>query len=185
MKIKFLVTAIGLFFLSCSPPLHYYRQDGEEFTRVKKVAVMPFRNITSRREAGKIITNLFVHELVINGAYQVEEMGNIWEFFIRQRIRKKGEVDLITIKMLGSQLGVDAVIFGVVEEYYQEEGRRGEISPQVGLSIRMVEVTNGKILWKCRHQRSGDEYIIVLDLGKVSTVTQLAQKVIREMLATL
>lgn len=152
---------------------------------IRKVAVLPFQNTTNHREAGEIVTDLFVQELFNTGMLIVEDRGNIQEFFIRQRIRKKGEVDLDTIKMLGMQLQVDGVILGIVEEYYQEVGTRGESSPKIGLSVRMLNTKTGKIVWKCHHEKTGDDYIIILNWGKVRTVNLLAQKVIREMIATM
>lgn len=184
-KLKPLVIIVSLFFLSCSSPIHYYLRDGEEISRIKKVAILPFKNITVRRNAGRIITNLFATELFNSGLCQIVEIGNIREFFIQQRIRKKAEVDLDTIKILGIQFGLDAVILGVVEEYYQEGGGMRETNPRVSLSAQILDTKTGKILWKCHHRKTGDDYIILLDWGKVRTVTLLAQKVIQEMIATI
>lgn len=184
MRIKLIFNTI-IILLSCTSSPHSYLREGRELSQVKKVAVLPFKNITDHREAGKIITNMFVQKLFNSNIYSVEEMGNIRDFFVRQRIREKGEVDLDTISMLGAQLGTDAVILGTVEEYYQKGGGRGETSPKVGLSVRMLSIKTGAILWKCHHQRSGDDYIIVLDWGKVRTANLLALKVIGEIISTL
>jgi len=152
---------------------------------VKKVAVLPFRNISPRKEAGKIITNLFTQELFKSGAFNVVETGNTRDFFVRQRIRKTGEIDLDTIQMMGVQLGLDAVFLGIVEEYYQQEGGKNGISPQVALSVRMINTKTGKIMWKCFHKKNGDDYIFILDWGRISTCTVLAEKVIHEMILTI
>ena len=185
MNLKPAVIILSLFFLSCSSPIHYYLSEEEEIPRIKKVAILPFKNITTRRNAGRIITSLFANELFNSGLFQVVETGNIREFFIQQRIRKKGEISLDTIRILGIQFGIDAVILGVVEEYYQEEGNMGEIGPRVSLSSQILDAKTGKILWKCHHGKTGDDYIILLDWGKVRAVSLLAQKVIQEMIATL
>ncbi len=184
MRVIFLIIPVILLF-SCSSSPRFYLRDKEQFPGIKKVAVLPFRNITDRMEAGKIMTNVFVQELFNSKIYSVEEMGNIREFFIRQRIREKGEIDRDIISMMGEQLGLDAVFLGTVEEYYQEAKGGGESTPKVGLSVRMLSAKNGMILWKCYHHRKGDDYIIVLDLGKVRTVNLLAKKVTREMIATI
>ena len=171
--------------LGCASPLYVYRREGREISRIRKVAVLNFRNITDRRKAGKIITNLFVQELFNSNLYGVEEIGNVREFLVRHRIRESGEIDVGTLEMMGAQLGVDALVMGTVEEYYQDAGTREGMSPRFSLSVRMIDTRTGKILWKCRGRRSGDDSIILLDWGKVRTVISLAQKVIREMIATL
>ena len=152
---------------------------------MQKVAILPFRNITNQRGAGKIITNLFVMELVASKLYQVEEMGNIREFFIRQRIRERGELDLDTLKMLGRQLKAERVIMGMVHEYSRQVPGMSESSPTVSLSARMLDPETGEIIWKCQHERKGDDYIVALDWGKVRTTNLLAKKIIQEMIYTM
>ena len=184
MKPKHLIIPV-IFLLSCSSSPHFFLRESEKFPLIKKVAVLPFKNITNRSEAGKVITNIFIHELFNRNIYNIEEMGIIRNFFVRQRIRTKGEIDLDTVSMLGGQLGIDAVFLGVVEEYYQEAAGKGVISPKIGLSVRMLSAKDGAILWKCYHHREGDDYIIILNLGKVRSIDLLAQKMIREMIDTI
>ena len=71
-----------IFLLSCSSNLHFYLRKGEGPHKVKKVAVLPFKNISDRREAGKIISNIFIQELFNSAMYSVEDMGNIRDFFV-------------------------------------------------------------------------------------------------------
>ncbi|MDY6933992.1 MAG: hypothetical protein SVZ03_07185 [Spirochaetota bacterium] len=184
MRLQLLVIHVILF-LSCSSNPHYFLRDGKKFPLIMKVAVLPFKNITTQRGAGKVVTNIFIQELFNSRIYKIEEMGIIRDFFIRQRIREKGEIDLDTANLLGSQIDVDAVFLGIVEEYYQDAGGKEGISPRVGLSVRMLSTKTGMILWKCSHQRTGDDYKIILDWGKVRTVNLLAKKVIEEMIATI
>lgn len=165
--------------------MSFFLRDCEKPYNIKTVAVLPFKNISNWRGAGKIISSMFVQELFNSGIYSVVDMGNIRDFFVRQRVRIKGEIDLDTISMLGSQLGIDAVFLGIVEEYYQDIGGKGGTSPQLAFSVRMLNTKNGSILWKCYHSRTGDDYNIILDWGKVRTINLLAKKVIREMIATM
>ena len=175
---------ILLFFSACSSTPYFYKK-GEEGEHLQKVAVLPFRNVTDQRGAGKIITNLFVMELAASNHFQVEEMGNIREFFVRQRIRERGELGLDTLKMMGRQIKVEGIIMGMVHEYSRQIPGANESVPMVALSARMLDPETGEIIWKCRHERKGDDYLIALDWGRVRTANLLAQKVIKEMIATM
>ncbi len=180
------VFALFFFIGACSSNTpHFYQRGDQEWDPFKKVAVLPFRNITNQRGAGKIITKLFVMELVKSKLFQVEEMGNIREFFIRQRIRERGEIDLDTLKMLGRQLNAERVIMGVVIEYSKQVPGVKEATLIVSLSARMLDPETGEVIWKCQHERRGDDYLVALDWGKVRTANLLAKKVIEEMIDTM
>lgn len=184
MRLAFFVF-FTLLFISCSSSPSCYLRGEKDLSGIKRVAVLPFNNLTDRKEAGKIISNIFIQKLFNSGIYYVEEMGNVRQFFIRQRIRKKGELDLDVINMLGKQLGLDAVFLGVVEKYYQESDSGDAGVPEIAISARMLNVKNGRILWKCYHHKRGDDYIFILNLGKVRTISNLAEKVIEEMIETI
>jgi len=49
----------------------------------------------------------------------------------------------------------------------------------------MVDAQTGKILWMAEHKRNGDDYIKVLDFGKIRSVGALTKKVVGEMIETM
>jgi TolB-like protein len=72
-----------------------------------------------------------------------------------------------------------------VEEYAgAEEARRGMV-PTVSISARMVDAQTGEILWMAQYRRTGDDYIKVLDFGKIRSVGELTNKVVGEMIETI
>jgi TolB-like protein len=155
----------------------------EEHTpEVKKIAVLPFYNISGTTNAGQIVTNAYVTELFKTGRFLVEEPGNIRYFMIQERVDTIGEMELARLKILGRRLRVDSILVGTVEEF--DPGRRGGV-PVVSVTARMVETSSGRIVWSAQNKRRGDDYTIVFDLGEVRTVTVLAQKVVKEMVDTI
>lgn len=149
----------------------------------KKVAILPFYNISGYRDAGKVVANIFVTEMFKTDRFNVEETGNIVQFMIQERMDTIGEIEIERLKILGKRLGVDAVMTGTVEEFAEAGGAYSV--PTVAITARMIDSNTGKLIWSGQNKRKGDDYIIVLDLGEVRSLTALTQKVVREMIDTI
>ena len=185
---KFIFLLVILEFISaCSSattPYAYVRKNHDQ-PGVKKVAIFSFHNNTTIAEANKIVTGAFVASLVKMRKFKVEFPGNIKSFLVSERIIVRTGVDLNTIKLMGRRLGVDAVIMGRIEEFVGVEEKKRGVIPVVSISSRMVDVRTGKILWMAQHRKTGDDYIKVLDFGKVRSVGELTKKVVLEMIETM
>jgi len=185
---KFIFLLVILEFISaCSSattPYAYVRKNHDQ-PGVKKVAIFSFHNNTTIAEASKIVTGAFVASLVKTKKFKVEFPGNIKSFLVSERIIVRTGVDLDTIKRMGKRLGVDAVIMGRIEEFVGMEEKKRGVIPVVSISSRLVDVRTGKILWMAQHRRTGDDYIKVLDFGKVRSVGELTKKVVLEMVETM
>ena len=68
----------------------------ETGTGAKRVAVLPFNNISGKRDAGEIVTNIFLTELFKSGKFSVEEPGNIMQFMIQEKVTTIGEMNSIS-----------------------------------------------------------------------------------------
>ena len=185
---KFIFLLVILEFISaCSSATtpHAYVRKNHDQPGVKKVAIFSFHNNTMIAEASKIVTGAFVASLVKTKKFKVEFPGNIKGFLVNERIIVRTGVDLDTIKRMGRRLGVDAVIMGRIEEFVGMEEKKRGVIPVVSISSRMVDVRTGKILWMAQHRRTGDDYIKVLDFGKVRSVGELTKKMVLEMIETM
>ena len=185
---KFIFLLVILEFISaCSSATtpHAYVRKNHDQPEVKKVAIFSFHNNTMIAEASKIVTGAFVASLVKTKKFKVEFPGNIKSFLVSERIIVRTGVDLDTIKRMGRRLGVDAVIMGRIEEFVGMEEKKRGVIPMVSISSRLVDVRTGKILWMAQHRRTGDDYIKVLDFGKVRSVGELTKKVVLEMIETM
>ena len=185
-KFIFLLVILG-FISGCSSSgaPHTYIRKTHDQPAVKKVAVLSFYNNTKITEASKIVTGAFVANLVGMRKFKVEFPGNIKSFLVGERIIVRTGVDLNTIKLMGRKLGVDAVIIGRIDEFVGMEKKKRGVVPMVSISSRMVDARTGKILWMAQHRRTGDDYIKVLDFGKVRSVGELTRKMVLEMIETM
>jgi curli biogenesis system outer membrane secretion channel CsgG len=170
---------------ACLSRPNAYVRDHYDASGVQKVGLFSFHNNTKIPEAGDMVTGAFLAGLVEGGRFQVEFPGNIRSFLVSERIIVRTGLDLDTIKLMGKRLGVDAVVLGQVEEYAGAEDERRGMVPTVSISARMVDAQTGEILWMAQYRRTGDDYIKVLDFGKIRSVGELTNKVVGEMIETI
>src|SRR3989338_3193547 len=150
----------------------------------KKIAVLPFYNMSGQKDAGKIVANVFVTEMFKSGRFRVEEPGNVVQFMIQERMDTIGEIEIERLKILGKRLSVDAVVVGTVEEF--DDGRGGAYpSPIVSITARMIDSNSGQLIWSAQNKKKGDDYIIIFDFGEIRSVTTLTQKVVKELIDTI
>lgn len=159
-------------------------QSSDAGKRIKKIAVLPFYNMSRQKDAGKIVANVFVTEMFKSGRFRVEEPGNVVQFMIQERMDTIGEIEIERLKILGKRLSVDAVVVGTVEEF--DDGRGGAYpSPTVSITARMIDSSSGQLIWSAQNKKKGDDYIIIFDFGEIRSVTTLTQKVVKELIDTI
>ncbi len=186
LKIVIIVSTI-CFFAACSSasaPYTYIRK-GFDWPGIKKLAVFPFYNNTKIAGADKIVTGIFISGLVQTGRFKVEFPGNVKCFLVNERIIVRTSVDLDTIKLMGKRLGVQAVILGQVEEFTGVDDKKRNVDCVVSISARMVDTMTGEILWMTQYRKTGEDYTIVIDFGRVRSVSTLVKKVVAEMIKTM
>lgn len=178
-----LLSSCAVFSGKAEPVAVFPNVRSAEYSGLKKIAVLPFYNYSSRKEATKIITNIYVSELFKTGRYRVEEPGNVRQLYIQERVSALGELDLDRLKVLGLRLGVDGVIIGVVETFSNSDKLRGE--PVVSITARLVDTIEGDVIWSYQIKRYGKDYVYIFDFGEIRSASTLAKEVIREMIDTL
>ena len=189
-KTRFLFSLISLLLFACSGchslwGPNSYQRTGIDKSKINKVAVVSFHNNTPVTEASSMVTDAFIAGLFERKKFKVEFPGNVRAFLINQRIVVRTGVDLQTVKLMAKRLGVDAVILGEVDEYIGVDDKKKSVIPMVSIRSRMVDGSSGKILWLAHHRRTGDDYIKVLDFGKVRSVAALTRKVVDEMIQSM
>jgi TolB-like protein len=142
----------------------------------RKVIVMPFRNISTFKNAGIITMYMFLNALVNNENYEPIEYGNVRNQIVNYKIMKKGELDHSNINALSRELDAWGILVGVVDRY--SEGTGITVPPEVTVSARLLDGSESKILWYNSLESSGEEDIIALDWGRQRTVHQVAYKVV-------
>ena len=131
-----------------------YFEPNMDFGSLQTVAVLPFQNLTNQEYASERIRDAFMGRLLATGAVYVLPPGEVATGIQRTgRIPPAGP-SIEQVKKLGAVLGVDAVITGVVTEYGPI--RSGSTSANVvSLSLQMVEISSGLVVWSASTTRGG------------------------------
>lgn len=144
-----------------------------------RIAVMPFKNKTQHRDAGMIVTYMFLVELFKDVNFEPVEYGEIREIIVNLKLKQKGEIDYSNIKAISEKLGVDGVLVGTVEVY--SDGLDTSSPPQVAVSARLLNTHKNRIIWSDSIHFKGDQEIKILDWGKIRSVDNVAYKAVSKL----
>jgi TolB-like protein len=151
------------------------QQYQDEFESDYKIAVMPFKNISGFRNAGKIASLLFLTKLMNVERFEPIEYGDIKKMVVDLRIRSKGELKYKNIETLSSVLNLNGVLVGTVEKYSVSS------NPKVTITARLLDTRKKKIIWYNSLQLSGESNVIAFEWGRLRTAEKVAYKVVSEL----
>ncbi|MBI5182767.1 MAG: hypothetical protein HY999_00160 [Nitrospinae bacterium] len=167
-----------------------YLNPSANFQYIKRIAVLPFNNLTDEKFAGERVRSIVIIELLSRGIFDIVEMGEIattlkgvyeeWGY-------REGElvpVDKEIAKRLGERLDVQAIILGSVEEYGISRSGTGS-TPIISLSLRMIDTNSGEILWQASCNKRGGSYIGRLFGLDEMTMSNLTMEVAKKIIDTL
>jgi TolB-like protein len=141
------------------------------------IAVLTFRNESTRRNAGEIMALHFIRELSGTGKIDVVEPGEVRQVLLRSRTIMEGGLSLPQADLLHDALGVDLVLTGIVMEYQDNIGGFG--NPRVEFSARVFDMKTRQIVWSSASYNEGDDGVYFFNLGKVNTAHGMASEMVR------
>lgn len=146
-----------------------------------RVALLPFENLSGREEQGRFFTQAFLAALVSTDAVEVVDLGQVEATVEVLRIRATGAPTRDQLAALGESLQVRYVLLGSVLEAGTIRTYDGDI-PSAGASLRMVDVTNARIVWARAHVVTGDDRETVFGWGRERSAERLLTKLADDML---
>ena len=168
--------AIGvLTLLGCASAVQEWVKPGAG--RVARVAVLPLENQTSSLRAGQAVTDLLVSEILATGAIAVMDPSEAADLLRRENLDPADAGRLPSAQRIGRLLQVSHVLQGSVTEYRYKPGLSE--TPAVGVTVRLVDVASGEVVWTASHARLGSSWLREDGLARV------AQRVAHDMAAHL
>jgi len=141
---------------------------------------MPFQNKSKHKDAGMVVTYMFLVGLFKHAGYEPVEYGDIRRLTVDFRIRHRGELDYKNIGGMSEALGVDGIVVGTVELF--SDGLDTSLPPEVAISARLISAHKDRIVWSDSIQLNGDGDIIALDWGRIRAVDNVAYKVVKKLI---
>ncbi|VAV83146.1 hypothetical protein MNBD_DELTA01-287 [hydrothermal vent metagenome] len=176
--VKLILILLLLTVAGCGGKVVRYINPEANFSYIRKVAILPFNNLSSDRYAGEKVRAALTVDLLSRMTFEVMEQGEVSKVLtlvMRATGAEEGmvlELDKETLKLLGERLGVQAVILGSVDDY--ESRRDGGV---VSVSVRMLDTSSGLILWQAKASATGSSLtrkMLGLDSKNSSDLTRKA-----------
>jgi TolB-like protein len=184
LRLLVVVAVVGHVLAGCSSKPSYFRADPEEFDGTGSVAVMPLLNMTRYEAASDIIMDALVVELLDLKVFEVVDPGVVEVVVLEKRLRLTDRLPLETIQEIGERLQVEYLLVGSVSEFEIVRDGGAEL-PNVSISLRLIECSEGHIVWAATHSERGDDAESVFGIGRISTPEQLASAMVKDMIGTL
>ena len=149
---------IFIFFAACATTSNTYRDPNMDFGAIQAIAVMPFVSLARDNVAAERVRDVFITKLLSTGAVYVVPVGEVARGVARAEIANPATPSPEEVVKLASIIKVQAVITGVLKEY--GEVRSGTTSANIiSVSLQMMEVQTGKVVWSASSDKGGDQYM--------------------------
>lgn len=114
---------------------------------ISKIAILPFENHTRQEGLSPAIREMVLAVVLSHKIFDVLDLSITDLIIYEEGLEKALKMDKGTIKRIGERLGVQALLLGSLN--YAEEVREGSYSyPVVGISLRLIDVSTGEIIWQ-------------------------------------
>lgn len=124
-----------------------------ELAKVEKIAVLPFENVTSVRDAGPAVTRELAKALAAKKLELIDDK-KLEVAHSRVDPPPRSAVDRLVAIRVGQLVGADAVVYGTVTET-ATPGTDAVNLPALGVSVRVVEVDTGRIIFSGTYSATG------------------------------
>lgn len=173
-----------LLFLSCAHPPRIYMRPQTDLSELKRIAVLPFDNLSGEEDAGEKITEIFTVELLRMGSFSVVEPGRVKKAVMEKRIRTTRDMDIEAVKWLGESLEADLILAGSLLDFSTQESANKKV-PMVTVIARLVKADSGVTVWAAYQSRQGDDKESLFGWGRITSLSELARLAVSEMLQSL
>ncbi|HSB70532.1 MAG TPA: CsgG/HfaB family protein [Candidatus Methylomirabilis sp.] len=155
-----------------------------DFSRVKKVAVLPLENLTTDQAAGEKMRKVVITELLATGIVDAIEPGQVNRVLAQQNIQSPTALLPEDFKRLGASLGAQLLVVGSVEAF-DRVTVGGVQAPEVTLTLRGVDAESGTVVWAASHTEGGATFAARLFGLTGDSLSEVARKAAHEAVATL
>jgi TolB-like protein len=139
------------------------------------IAIFPFANFSEDKNAVTFVVPLLRDRLEAKG-FGVLDDDSLNRFLLKNRVRSVGYISTDMARKLGEELNVKAVLVGSINSFYTGK------NPQIGFSARLIDTSDGTIIWANHAAATGEDFVGILGLGRVKTMDRLASRVLNELL---
>ncbi len=155
-------------------PKIIYRSDVFDPSQKYAVAVVPFLNLSGRKNAGQILELEFIRSLKTFEQFDVIEPGMVRQQLLALRMITPEGISLANADALFATLNVDLILAANVNEYLDYQGGFGK--PIVDFYVQLIERKSRSVVWSSVSHNEGDDGVFFFDRGRVNTAHAMASQ---------
>lgn len=164
----------------CSGSLTSRQIAEPRLTRLPRVAILPFENLSGQEHAGTKITEYFLTLSAGRDQFAVVPSGTTFDALRRLRIRAFAFATRAELDSLAATLDIDYVLTGAVLEFDQfDDPYLGKV-PRVSFSARVVDCRTAQPIWSGVTNSRGDKWELVFGIGTVRSLDDLAERMVEK-----
>lgn len=151
-----------------------YRSDVFDPSQKYSVAVVPFLNLSGRKNAGEILELEFIRNLKTFEQFDVIEPGVVRQQLLTLRMIIPEGISLANADVLFVTLDVDLILAANVNEYLDYQSLFG--NPKVDFFVQLIERKSRSVVWSSVSHNEGDDGVFFFDRGRVNTAHAMASQ---------
>jgi TolB-like protein len=144
---------------------------------IPTIAVVPFFNGSTKKNAGDIMMFQFVKELKKLEDFVVIEPGVVREQFLNMRVIMYEGISSSDIDLITSNIDADLIMAGKVMDYQDDIALYGE--PKVAFSVMLIDRSSKRIIWASRSYSKGNDAVTLFDWGSVNSANEMVSEMVR------
>jgi TolB-like protein len=141
------------------------------------VAIFPFENFTEDMNALNHVSPLLIERLEKKG-FSVVDQDSLVDYLCKERVRSTGYVSKELAGKIRTKFKVSTILTGSIISFSEED------NPSFGVMARLIDSSDGEILWADYASATGEDFMTILKLGKVNTVFGLIPRVVDRLFAS-
>ena len=166
-----------------SGPVYHVRSD-VDFSFIRRVAVVPFQNLSADRFASQRMGSVFVTELLQFEGLQIIDPGEVLQAYSALRLTPDMPMTPEQVVAMGERLGADAVFTGTIEDYGLV--RLGSSQTYAVTAVfGMAETQSGAAIWTAQVRKDSNSFWQKIVGGQPTSLYEVSRRSVREALGTL
>ena len=134
-----------------------YMREEVDLGYVEKIAVLPFQNNSSDEYAPKLARDITITQVLAMGLFDVVDKDLVDNMLYDEAIGAGEPLAPLSMKRIGRRLNVQALLVGTVDMAGTVK-LGSTTSPEVALTLRLIETDSGMILWQASGHYSGESF---------------------------
>jgi TolB-like protein len=158
-------------------PKTFFRGFALQPGRTYSVAVVPFFNLSERRNAGEILALLFIRHLSGFEQFHVADTGATRRQLLDARVIMDGGLSISDADTVAALIEADFVLAGRVLRYEDYEGPAGRT--RVEFSAVLIEKKSRRVVWSSDSANDGTDSVRFFERGTSRTAHTMATQMVR------